>query len=103
MIDPQLQANKWLKVNEAANKLAVIRFGDGHYLKVLETAVNCGYPVLLEDVEETLESSIDSLLEKKIQLVDGLKMTVLGDKKVAIDEKFYLYMTTRLANPKFLA
>jgi dynein heavy chain len=30
-------------------------------------------------------------------------MTVLGDKKVSIDEKFYLYMTTRLANPKFLA
>lgn len=30
-------------------------------------------------------------------------MTVLGDKKIAIDEKFYLYMTTRLANPKFLA
>ena len=30
-------------------------------------------------------------------------MTLLGDKKVVIDEKFYLYMTTRLANPKFLA
>jgi hypothetical protein len=30
-------------------------------------------------------------------------MTVLGDKKIAIDERFYLYMTTRLANPKFLA
>jgi dynein heavy chain, axonemal len=54
-------------------------------------------------VEETLESSIDSLLEKKIQMMDGLKMTVLGDKKIAIDERFYLYMTTRLANPKFLA
>jgi len=43
------------------------------------------------------------LLEKKIQVVDGLKKTLLGDKKVAIDERFYLYMTTRLANPRFLA
>ena len=54
MIDPQLQANKWLKINQTSNKLSVISFSDGHYLKVLETAVNCGYPVLLEDVEETL-------------------------------------------------
>ena len=36
-------------------------------------------------------------------MVEGLKMTLLGDKKVVFDEKFYLYMTTRLANPKFLA
>lgn len=103
MIDPQFQANKWLKVNEANNKLLVINFNNSNYLKVLETAVNSGYPVLIEDVEETLESSIDSLLEKKVQIIEGLKMTSLGDKKVVIDERFYLYMTTRLANPKFLA
>lgn len=51
MIDPQIQANKWLKVNEAGNKLAIINFSNTHYLKTLETAVNCGYPVLIEDVE----------------------------------------------------
>ena len=30
-------------------------------------------------------------------------MTVLGDKKITYDDRFYLYMTTRLGNPKFLA
>ena len=30
-------------------------------------------------------------------------MTLLGDKKFSINDKFYLYMTTRIANPKFLA
>jgi dynein heavy chain len=103
MIDPQMQANKWLKMNEGGNKLSVVSFNQTHYLKALETSINCGYPVLIEEVEESLESSIDSILEKKVQLVEGLKMTVLGDKKIAIDEKFYLYMTTRLSNPKFLA
>lgn len=62
MIDPQLQANKWLKMNEGGNKLSVVSFNQTHYLKALETSINCGYPVLIEDVEETLESSIDSIL-----------------------------------------
>ena len=35
MIDPQFQANKWLKVNLADNKLAVLNFNNTHYLKVL--------------------------------------------------------------------
>lgn len=54
MIDPQLQANKWLKMNEGGNKLSVVSFNQTHYLKALETSINCGYPVLIEDVEETL-------------------------------------------------
>ncbi len=30
-------------------------------------------------------------------------MVTLGDKKIPFDDKFYLYMTTRVSNPKFLA
>jgi dynein heavy chain len=30
-------------------------------------------------------------------------MIGLGDKKITYDDKFYLYMTSRLSNPKFLA
>jgi len=30
-------------------------------------------------------------------------MIALGDKKIPFDDRFYLYMTTRLPNPKFLA
>ncbi len=35
MIDPQFQANKWLKVNEGGNKLSVLNFNNTHYLKNL--------------------------------------------------------------------
>jgi dynein heavy chain len=51
MIDPQGQANKWLKVNMASQNLSVINFNQTYYLKTLETAVNCGYAVLIEEVE----------------------------------------------------
>ncbi len=32
-----------------------------------------------------------------------MKIVTLGQNKVSFDDKFYLYMTTRLSNPKFLA
>lgn len=30
-------------------------------------------------------------------------MITVGDKKVPYDPKFYLFMTSKVANPKFLA
>jgi dynein heavy chain len=47
MIDPQSQANRWLKINQRKNNLAVVNFEETHYLKVIETAVKCGYSVLI--------------------------------------------------------
>lgn len=35
MIDPQGQANRWLKVNQQKNNLAVVNFEETHYLKTL--------------------------------------------------------------------
>lgn len=103
MIDPQGQANRWLKINQQKNSLTVVNFEETHYLRTIETAVKSGYSILIEEVEETLESSIDNILYKKIQNVEGLKMITVGDKKVPYNDKFYLYMTTRMSNPKFLA
>jgi dynein heavy chain len=47
MIDPQSQANKWLKINQKDKNLSVVNFDETHYLKTLETAVKCGYSVLI--------------------------------------------------------
>jgi len=47
MIDPQRQANKWLKVNQKNFNLSVVNFDETHYLKTLETAIKCGYTVLI--------------------------------------------------------
>lgn len=38
MIDPQGQANKWVKNMEKVNKLAVIKLSDNNYTRALE---NC--------------------------------------------------------------
>lgn len=62
MVDPQGQANKWLRNNLQHCQLSIINFSLGNYLKTIENAVTNGHPVLVEEVAEYLESSIDSLL-----------------------------------------
>ncbi len=39
MIDPQGQANKWIKNMERANKLEVIKLSDPNYLRPLENCI----------------------------------------------------------------
>lgn len=49
-IDPQIQANKWLKSMEKEKGLKILKFTEGSYLKVLEMAIRMGNPVLIENV-----------------------------------------------------
>lgn len=45
MIDPQEQANKWIKNMEKANGLNIIRLSGGDYMRVLESSIGFGQPV----------------------------------------------------------
>lgn len=64
MIDPQGQANKWVKNSE--NNLNVIKLTDADYMRTLENCIQFGTPVLLENVGEELDPSIEPLLLKQI-------------------------------------
>lgn len=65
MIDPQGQANQWLKNMEKESKLHVIRFTNSDYMRTLENCITFGNPVLLENVGEELDPSLESLLLKQ--------------------------------------
>jgi hypothetical protein len=65
MIDPQSQANKWIKAMEAAAELRVIKLTDGDFMRTLESAVQFGLPVLLENVGEELDPALEPLLLKQ--------------------------------------
>lgn len=45
MIDPQGQANKWIKNLEKANGLRVIRLSQSDYVRILENSIQFGKPV----------------------------------------------------------
>lgn len=65
MIDPQGQANRWTKNMEKDNKLLVIKLTDSDYMRTLENCVTFGNPLLLENVDEDLDPSLEPLLLKQ--------------------------------------
>lgn len=44
MIDPQGQANKWIKNMEKANSLQLIKLSDPDYVRTLENCIQFGTP-----------------------------------------------------------
>ncbi|XP_053412126.1 dynein axonemal heavy chain 3 [Nycticebus coucang] len=102
MIDPQGQANKWIKNMEKANKLSVIKFSDSNYVRTLENALQFGTPVLLENVGEELDAFIEPILLKATFKQQGVEYMRLGENIIEYSRDFKLYITTRLRNPHYL-
>lgn len=65
MIDPQGQANKWVKNMEKEFKLSVIKLTDSDYMRTLENCITFGNPLILENVAEELDPSLEPLLLKQ--------------------------------------
>lgn len=73
---------QWIQNLEKQNKLTVIKLTDGDYLRTLENAVQFGQPVLLENVGEELDPSLEPLLLKQIFKQGGCNCIRLGDSTV---------------------
>ncbi|MEJ1273900.1 hypothetical protein NN561_004775 [Cricetulus griseus] len=102
MIDPQGQANKWVKNMEKTNKLSVIKFSDTNYVRTLENALQFGTPVLLENVGEELDAFIEPILLKATFRQQGVEYMRLGENIIEYSRDFKFYITTRLRNPHYL-
>lgn len=102
MIDPQGQANKWIKNMEKGNKLAIIKLSDSNYVRVLENCIQFGTPVLLENVGEELDPVLEPLLLKQTFKQQGVEYMKIGENTVEYSKHFLFYMTTKLRNPHYL-
>jgi len=101
-IDPQGQANKWLKSMHKEHSLKALKFTDGHYLKFLEAGIRVGNPILIENIGEEMDPAIEPLLQKQI-VVKGQSMTLkLGDTVIDYDKNFKFLLTTKYSNPHYL-
>ncbi|KAA0178391.1 hypothetical protein FNF27_00240 [Cafeteria roenbergensis] len=102
MIDPQGQANKWIKNMQRDNSLQVIKLSEADFLRTLETGIRFGQPVLLENVEEDLDPALEPVLLKQVFKKQGMMVLRLGDTDVPYSDDFRFYITTKLANPHYM-
>ncbi|XP_030642423.1 dynein heavy chain 7, axonemal [Chanos chanos] len=102
MIDPQGQANKWVKNMEKANSLHIVKLSDSDFVRTLENCIQFGTPVLLENVGEELDPILEPLLLKQTFKQGGSICIRLGDSTIEYAPDFRFYITTKLRNPHYL-
>ena len=102
MIDPQQQANQWIRKMEEKNNLQVTTMRDPNLLRALENCIRLGRPLLVEDLGETIEPALEPVLQKAVFKNGNRLLIRLGDSDVDYDTNFKLYMTTKLPNPHYL-
>ncbi|XP_044910412.1 dynein axonemal heavy chain 6 isoform X7 [Felis catus] len=102
MIDPQDQANRWIRNKESKSGLKIIKLTDTNFLRTLENSIRLGLPVLLEELRETLDPALEPILLKQTFMSGGRLLIRLGDSDIDYDKNFRFYMTTKLPNPHYL-
>lgn len=104
MIDPQGQAISWIKNREPALQEygnLIINLQVPNLRDALKFPMMEGLPLLIESIENEVDPMLDPLLEKQIGTRGRNKFIVIADQELDYDEKFYVYMTSRLANPHY--
>lgn len=103
MIDPQTQANKFIKNMGKGVETGCDTFKPSHpsLIRDLEVAIQFGKWVLLENVSETLDPALEPILQ--MQLVkSGNSYTIkVGEKSVPFNPTFKFFLTTTLPNPHY--
>jgi len=104
MIDPEGQANKWIRNMEKANDLVIAKLGaEGvDYVTTTSNAVVRGKPLLFEDVQQEFDSILYNVLGRKTFKKDVGDGIAIGTNTYHYDPHFRLYLTTKLSNPHFL-
>ncbi|XP_065655373.1 dynein axonemal heavy chain 7 isoform X2 [Hydra vulgaris] len=100
MIDPQGQANRWIK-NMEKGRLQVIKLTDADYIRTLENSIQFGNPVLLENVGQEIDPVLEPLLLKQTFKQGPTLCIKLGDSIIEYSKDFQFYMTTKLTNPHY--
>ena len=101
-IDPQSQANRWIRSMEMKNKVDVIKFNDSIYMRKLENSIEYGLPLILEHDQLDMEPAINPVLMKQFVKKGSMCTIRLGDKTLNYSHEFRLYITTKLRNPHYL-
>lgn len=110
---------------EKTNNLHVIKQSDPNFLRVIESAIQMGHPVMLENILEDIDAALgithllsssfwataditpccffaEPVLLQSVFKQSGIEYLNFGDNMLEYNRDFRLYITTRLRNPHYL-
>jgi len=114
IIDPQMQAVKWIMGREKPNGLIMTVPGAKGWLDKVVQGLEEGLPLLLENMKDSIEAILDNLVARayvkkgtKIQVALGDRVTDVALQKDAEGNAtetpaFKLYLQSRLPNPHYI-
>ncbi|KAH7340377.1 dynein heavy chain protein 1 [Rhizoctonia solani] len=100
IIDPTGQATAFLLNEYKDKKIAVTSFLDEAFLKVLESALRFGNPILIQDVER-LDPILNAVLNKEIRRTGGRVLIRLGSQDIDFSPAFTMFLSTRDPSVEF--
>lgn len=84
------------------DNIGMLKFGKATFLREISAAVNNGYPILIEDVQENIDPGLDPILmHSEFMGEGGIRQIKLGENTQDYDDNFKLYMTSKLPNPHY--
>jgi dynein heavy chain len=105
MIDPQMQANLWLKQKHRSkdDTLKAIKpnMPQATIVRTLETSIIYGHAVIFEDATETFDPMLDPLLAKQVEKKGKETVIKFGDKMIGFSDEFQFYVTTKMSSPHY--
>lgn len=101
-IDPQSQANNWIKTLEKPNGLRVVKFSHSNYMKVLAECIQLGIPCLIESITNELEVQLNPILFRQTFYKDKEEFITLRGETIEFNKNFRLYLTSNARNPHYL-
>jgi len=103
MIDPQTQANKFIKNlgKDHSEGLDVLKASDPNILKTIELSIQFGKWVLIENVGIELDPALDPIITRQVYKQGGSLTITIGDKSIPYHESFRFFMTTTNPNPHY--
>ncbi|TFK76697.1 dynein heavy chain protein 1 [Pluteus cervinus] len=100
IIDPTGQATTFLMNHYKDRKITVTSFLDEAFLKVLESALRFGNPLLIQDVEH-LDPILNAVLNKEIRRTGGRVLIRLGSQDIDFSPSFTMFLSTRDPSVEF--
>ncbi|DBA02158.1 TPA: hypothetical protein N0F65_004793 [Lagenidium giganteum] len=107
LIDPQLQGIYWLREMEKyarrsdPSSLQVVRQDQHNLPQLLETAIENGHTIIVENMVEKIEACLWPVIARCTTTRGHKKLLKLGDKLVEFHSDFRLYLHTKLSNPHY--